>query len=172
MPADLVSILNELGQKAKELAPRLNFGGCCVYAGLVAVALEERGYPAQGRVTSWNAGRGDAASITEARKKVKSNTVKEWNLQGIYFGHVGIEFYDGKDVYLYDSNGCKPVDELLGSECSFEGRLTVQELNDLWEYNGPTMDYPVSWNMDFDRDLIPALQRLINKHFNKVPAAS
>jgi len=168
----LVDILNELGEEANQKISSLNWGGCCVFAGLVADALDEKGYPVQGRVGALVAGLPRSPTITEARKKVRSNTVLEWNKQGIHFGHVGIEFYDGEKVYLYDSNGCVSPDNLLDGMHSFEGRLTVQELNDLWEYNGPTEKYSISWNSCFDRNNIPYLRELVRKHFIRVSFAT
>lgn len=167
---DLVAFLNELGETANKKFPSLNWGGCCVYAGLVATALEEKGYPAQGRVAGWAAGKPNAASITEARKRVQVNTPAEWNANGINFGHVGIEFYDGENAYLYDSNGCTSPEDLLDGMHSFEGRLTPLELTELWQNNGPLNGYQVSWNTSFDRNNIPDLEKLVKESFERVPA--
>lgn len=169
---DLVAFLNELGDKANKKFPSLNWGGCCVFAGLVATELEKRGYPVQGRVASGEAGKPRSQSITDVRKKVTANTSNQWNQHGIYFGHIGIEFYDGVNVFMYDSNGCVSPEELLDGMHSFEGRLTVQELTELWQDNGPTRGYSISWNTTFDRNNIPDLEKLIKSHFKRVPAVS
>lgn len=166
---NLVEVLNKLGEEANKKFPSLNWGGCCVFAGLVAEILDRKGYPVQGRAASNMASKRDASSITEARKKVKRNTVAEWNTHGISFGHVGIEVYDGTDIYLYDSNGCVNPEEHLDGMPSFEGRLTVLELNELWQYNGPTLEYSISWNSCFDRGNIPYLHSLIKQHLIRLP---
>lgn len=169
---NLVLILNKLGKEAKKKFPTLNCGGCCVFAGMVAEILDAKGYPVQGRVAAHKAGMLDANSITEARKHVKKNTPAEWNAQGISFGHVGIEFFDGENIYLYDSSGCVDPSEDLDGMHSFEGRLTVLELNELWRENGPLDGWHVSWNTEFDRGNIPYLRELIKKHLNNIPSVA
>lgn len=168
----LIVLLNELGSEANNRFSTLNRGGCCVFAGLVAAELDARGYPVQGRVAAYKAGTPNPPTITEARKWVKTNTPAEWNAYGIVFGHVGIEFYDGENTYLYDSNGCVDPEELLDGMHSFEGRLTTLELNELWQNNGPLNGYSISWNTNFDRNNIPDLKKLVERHFMWLPVVA
>jgi hypothetical protein len=162
--------LNWLGDDVESKINCLNYGGCCVFAGMVATALENKGYPVQGRVAAYSASRG-TANIHNARRHVKKNSVGEWNIQGIHFGHVGLEVYDGQDIYLYDSNGCRDPIELLDGMHSYEGRLTAKEMTELWLYNGPARGYDISWNPEFNRTQIPKLYKIIQSHFRKIPAA-
>ncbi len=163
----LARTLDALGEEVNTRWPKINNGGCCVFASLVGTALEKKGIRIKGVVSSYFAE--TAKPISTARKGVlrqvnndpKSYTLRAWNDNGVSFGHVGLEFkINGKRMH-YDSNGLVPAGgELLGFPI-YRGRLTLEEMTILANSNE-------GWNPQFGRGNIPALKRLITKRLKNV----
>ncbi len=162
-------ILNALADEVIGKFELLNHGGCCVFAALVARALDNKGYPVQGVAFSWQADTpsGMEKNIDELRPYLTGRHVKAWNDLGIRFGHVGIEFYDGTDIYRYDSNGIVDKDAYLEGDPAWRGKLRIEELEYLATDDGRAQGMQ-AWNDCFDRNHIPELQQLVAKHFKKL----
>lgn len=154
---DVLTMLNDLGWKASEI-DCLNYGGCCVYAALVGRELEKLNIPVRGVSASWRHD-GSKASVETARSNVKNkDDLEEWNSNGIYCGHVGLEFdLDGK-TWHYDSSGVKQAGDTLDNLPIAAGRFTIDELELL-------ASKPKNWNHEFDRGDIPRLRGLVEKAF-------
>lgn len=155
----IVDTLNSLGNEVLNKYPEINYGGCCVYAALVAKALRIQGHNVSGIVASWGAGATSSPSrnIMTARPLVKKHTLRHWQDTGIRFSHVGLEikFKRSKRVFHYDTAGVRLSSNELDNMPIYEGRLAVEELASLARY-------PKGWNDSFDRQGIPALRKLVN----------
>lgn len=83
---------------------------------------------------------------------------EEWNANGVYFGHVGLEVeIDGK-LYHYDSHGVKPAGTHIDGLPIAKGRVTIEEMELL-------AGESLNWNSDFPREQIPKLTTLVEKAF-------
>jgi len=153
---DLIEKLNLLGQEVNKYSPKINFGGCCVFAAAVARALEAQGVKARGIVASYCASN-HTTPIGKIRPKVKNNSIHEWRDNGIYFGHVGVEFtYKGR-LYHYDSCGVHTKTDKLDNMPIYRGRMKHHEMQAI-------ANVPEGWNTEFPRRHIPHIEHLIKKH--------
>jgi hypothetical protein len=156
---DIVAKLNKLGNDVMERYPNINYGGCCVYAAMITAALKKHGIEAKGIVASYGAGKPkwmskDIATINKARKNIQKNTIHEWQMNGISFAHVGVEFkIDGKKKH-YDSEGVRPASKVLDKMPIYAGRMEYIELRALAGKKD-------GWNTSFNRKDIPALRKLV-----------
>lgn len=159
---ELLAQLNSLGIDVNCKYTYINNGGCAVYAAIVGKALQDMGVNVKVLVAgSWW---GNNGHVDKARENVKHIGKKEeWRKNNISFGHVGLEFFWKRKKYHYDSNGChKPAKKLDGATI-FPGRMTVEECIAIAkEARG--------WNTSFDRKHIPALRRMVAKHFDIMKA--
>jgi len=121
---DLKKIILQAGKKAQKVARgELNFGGCCVYAALVARELVKRGHPARGVAYAGFFG-DNHANLDEVRNKLRDpKSVWAWNKRGVNFSHVAVEAEIGGEIVVFDSDGFRP-----STPDMYEGRLTVEEL--------------------------------------------
>lgn len=148
---NLSASLRQLGVDACRLTDdRLNLGGCCVFAFLVANKLAEKGIKARGVVFN----RHSDIPLYHARPK-NSNSVWAWNDNGVAFEHVALEFRLGRDKrMIFDSNGFHyPEVGIPPYGKPLKGYLSVKELEGLAE--------DTNWNCMFDRNQIPDLQELV-----------
>jgi hypothetical protein len=162
---DLIAAINELGKKVKKTYPHINHGGCCTFAAFAASRLRKHG-----RVRILVGGEIDLddydaeppQSLDEVRELVSSNTVREWNRQGVYFAHVIVEFRHNKKTYHYDTTGAHPPAERtnMGGYDIMPGHLGVREAKQLALSSG--------WNPSFDPCLIPRVRRMIDEAFDKI----
>ncbi len=151
---NLIWMLNQIGSTVYEKYPTVNSGGCCVYAAAIAVHLQRLGCPVRILVGDDS----DEVCIDEIRPSVGCNTVEEWNNNGLYFGHVIVEFeYEGI-TYHYDCAGVTSPDSVTVTYgyAIVDGYLTVDEAVDLAACND-------GWNSRFDRAFIPDIHKMINK---------
>lgn len=156
---DIVAKLNKLGNDIKERYPRINHGGCCVYAAMVVAALKKHDIDAKGIVASYGAGKpkwmsNDIATITKARKNVQKNDIHEWQANGISFSHVGVEFKVGGEKKHYDTDGVRKAGKILDDMPIYTGRLEYIELRAL-------AGKKAGWNTSFNRRDIPAIRKLV-----------
>lgn len=148
---DLRKRLNKLGKKANRLTKNLNCGGCCVFASLVARALEQLRVPHEGVVSlSW----GDL----DSQRPMNNLDARAWYERDVHFRHVGLRVYYEGEAWLFDSNGVTEADEAHLSYFPLsKGTLSDEELHCL-------AGEPVLWNPMFQRTLIPKLQALVDEH--------
>ena len=151
----LIPKLEELAHTIDDQISKVNRGGCCVVASLVALHLQHV-VPVRGVVfDEW--GRSNQ-SIDEVRPLIHNNNKSEWNDNGVNFGHVKVEFDYGGTTYQFDSDGVTLVDHNTIDCDQIPGYLNVDELIYLAADTG--------WNSWFNRDQIPKLHSLINKTFS------
>lgn len=157
----IIKKLNALAESVTDEVEDLNYGGCGVFAAMVAKFLNDKGIPAT-CFACYSPGRGDPGnSITEARKLVEDvGDCSEWEDNGVSFYHVGVEFKHRGRMYFFDSHGVvAPADEFHGIPVQ-EGRLTLDEMEAMAER-------PHNWNRWFNRQQIPHLQSLVKEHLNE-----
>lgn len=163
---DLLNTLKNLGRETNKRTKRtINWGGCCVYAGFVAKKLNNMGIKADVVVAG---GRGSGSiSLDVARNNLSSNSVQQWNDQGVIFCHVGVLFFYDGQWYTYDSERLtKGRGPRIGTyhQLIYPGTITADEAIELANQR--------DWNPMFDRQRIPTIQRIINKRLNEVQLAS
>jgi len=134
----------------------INWGGCCVFAGILGKHLAAVG---KVRVRVINSMWDGERNLDEVRKKVRKNECAEWNRHGVGFSHVVIEFAYKRRYYIIDSEGIRVLTNNLDSRY-VEGALTVEEAREL----GST---PRGWNSIFNRDEIPAIRGKVQRYFKK-----
>lgn len=151
----ILKFLKDLGKELENNFTCLNYGGCCVVAGYVALHLRHYCPDLKIRVN------GDWGTPNDYNsfKQSLNNTLDpdEWRDNGAVFPHVLIQFKYKNRNYLIDSEGVYKTKEWPGL---VKGWLSVNEAIAL----GST---PRGWNTDFDRDQIPAIRRTITKMFKE-----
>lgn len=168
----LLKMLNELGKEAELRIESLNSGGCAVFAAHVGYYLKYRAgiKDVKLRVGNfWADEESEIPSVEEARNNLHPNAnAYEWNRAGLCFGHVILEFKTGKTKPVwrhYDSSGVTGVSNVTNNfgYLLHPGEMTVEE--------GLAIAADrAGWNERFDRGQIPALIRLIDKHFSDYEA--
>lgn len=91
------SRLRRLAKTARAQYPKLNYGGCCVFAAAVATELEKHGVKYE-VISVGN----EHTNLNELRPS--RNTVDDWNSMGVGFGHVGVRLKLKGRWYTYDSD--------------------------------------------------------------------
>jgi hypothetical protein len=148
--------LRGLGAEVMEEYPRINQGGCCVFASLVAQALERKEIPVRGIVCMFYVAKD--LNVDEVRPKLADpGNPADWSYHGIYFNHVGVEFVYDHDDYHYDVENLGHARPSLDTYNVIDGRLSVQELTWLAARSE-------AWNSGFDRRGIPRIKRLVKKY--------
>jgi hypothetical protein len=149
--------LDSLGREVNRRFNKINNGGCCVYAALVAACLAKRGIVATGIVAGPQE-KDRPTNIDEVRKALPVTNRKDlWNDGGVIFSHVGLELAGKNGVWHYDSNGMQKAGPTLDCMPIYEGRLRLNEMQEL-------ADEIAGWNDMFDRKFIPAIAATV-KHY-------
>ena len=168
----LIKMLNELGKDAEQHLKNLNSGGCAVFAAHVGYALKYRAGLSNVVIrigNPWADDESDLVSVDEVRNNVHPNAnASQWDSAGLIFGHVILEFVTGKTkkkLRHYDSSGVTGASNVTNN-FGFNlhpGYMTVEEgLQIASEQDG--------WNRCFDREQIPQLIQIIDKHFSRYAA--
>lgn len=136
----------------------INAGGCGVFASLVGNRLSK---VAKVKIRVTDMFMEDKKLIPSARKNIKKNTLYEWNMNGVSFGHIIVEFLYKKKTYYVDATGVHQV----ASRCCFgwpmyTDPLTLKEVDEL-------SGVAKGWNQSFDRRAVPAIKRKVDKFFSK-----
>jgi hypothetical protein len=149
--------LKVLSARINQIAPRVNYGGCCVVASKVAPLVNEL-YPSKVRVLS-NWGK---ASIDEVRNKIDPSKVRNWNNNGVVFSHVVVEMNVDNVDYFYDTEEiskhvppawCREHNmKMLPGWVSFEEAAVLAA-----DASG--------WNDRFDRSLIAPIYDVVDEFF-------
>lgn len=156
-PEALEIRLDDLGRRVNFLFPKINNGGCCVFAALVTAELQRLGINARGIVATYN----PEKHIDKVRPKVSSNTLDEWENNGINFTHVGVEYEIDGTVKHYDSNGVRDCGKKLMHWYIYKGRLLLEEMKELSRTGR-------GWNPSFKRKDVPALKRIIKEELRSL----
>lgn len=154
-------LVRELGRKILAQYPTMDCGGCGVYAAALGEQLQLAG--AQD-VSVWAAALDGYldVDIGEARRRIKNHaSVRAWARQGVQFVHLGVEYTWDSQTWHVDSIRMEqiyPDQDLFG--LVYAGRLTLDETRAL-------VAQPKGWNCQFDRSLIPAIQRSVQHAFEQ-----
>ena len=168
----LLAMLNKLGKDAEKHIECLNSGGCAVFAAHVGYHLKYRAGLTDVVLRvghSYADDEEDIVPIDEARNNLHPNAnAHEWNCAGLCFGHVILEFKTGKTKPVwrhYDSSGVTDVSNVTNNFgfLLHPGEMTVEE-------GLAIAADQAGWTERFDRDQIPTLIRLIDKHFSDYEA--
>lgn len=94
----ITKLLKQIGEEVNLEVPRLNSGGCCVYAAKVGAALEKQGYEVRVIVkkNDWNTNQ--VGNDFDVKCPIQAE-----NKLPISFNHVGIAIKVGKSWYTHDS---------------------------------------------------------------------
>jgi len=160
----LIDKLNRLGQTTKGYCPDVNNGGCAIFATLVGRALLAKGIVAQVIVASRWAHPDEqswvAPHIDKVRKEIRRpGNVHDWNINSVFFDHVGVEFIYNGTVWHYDTDGVHSASKKLDNLYIYPGRLRVREA-------GAIAGMIPAWNDQFPRSQIPTIKQLVNKYLN------
>ncbi len=152
--------LRELADKLNRNIKYANHGGCCVVAVELAKHLRDI-YPTKIRVSTDYDEFADH-DVTDAAQRVYDHADgKEWNDNGIYFGHVVVEFkYKGRKYHM-DTNGVKratDVDPTFGW-LLYPGELPFESAKLLADQDKGV------WNHTFNRKQIPKLRKMVSDFF-------
>lgn len=152
----LIDHLNELGVEVNARIPKINYGGCAVFALMVTRQLMKIGLRPRIILASY------PGSLPLREVVPKLSNIKyqhNWNDYGLYFCHLGVEFtYEGKK-YHYDSNGCNPAgEELLGYKI-VDGWMRIKWVEQIFSV-------PSNWNNEFNRRNIPELQKIVENYLD------
>lgn len=158
----LFKTLRKLQGHMQSFHPDMNYGGCGVYASIIAEKLENLGLevevvtPVEGR---WY------DNAMNARKGVKRIANKaEWNDNGLCTNHLAVRFKTSSgQVYTYDSEAFLRSKTQFGidyykTDPKFGTGLTVREAKAI-------ASKPHGWNREFNRRSIPAIRRKVNQEF-------
>lgn len=157
----IIEKLDELGEVVSDLYPNINNGGCCVFAAMVVNELQKQGIKASGIVI--DSGARSSIHIDEVRPLIKTNTVNEWQNNGVFFWHVAVEFTMGNKKHHYDTGGVKKATNAFGGIPVYKGRMKLEEMKSI------AARQP-GWNPAFRRKDIPAIRKLV-KFYLKVDKA-
>lgn len=169
LPLSTDSLLKSIDVFAKSIGdqyPRLNRGGCCVFAAHVGIRLN-RFVPVKLRMTTniWDIREnGEKLDLNKLRRKVDySLDQSRWKRNGLpNIHHVFIEFELNGQRYFLDSNGLVAVsntEDEFDDDPIVDGHFTFAEA---YSFAGK----PEFWNSIFDRNEIPALKRRVKRFFN------
>ena len=158
---DILQFLDELGTDIDSSFDYINSGGCCVYSSIVGKELINRNFDVKFAVSDSMFEEG--TNLNKTRKQVTNNSIKEWNNNGIYFGHVFIELHYKNKKYFWDSSGISKSakqDPTCGLPV-IPGRLNLEEVISLSRSSNGE-----GWNKRFKRTQIPHMRRMIKKAFS------
>jgi hypothetical protein len=155
----LIEMLEELTEELYHYDSHIDWGGCCVMAGilgekvkqhtLVRIAVKESML-----ATNTN---NRCNPLHEARINTGNYKVSDWHKYGVTFGHVWLEFMHEGKWYGVDASDGVWEDENTGK---FPDYLSVKEAQAL----GADAE---GWNTSFNRNNIPGLQAIVDRHFDK-----
>lgn len=162
----VTEILETLTKLQEALKPvrRLNHGGCCVLAVMVAKKLKERGLEVE-IVTPTDGDSFEYPYIpaSEARELIGEigciPCIDDWYTAGMDFSHVAVRFMVAGVVYTYDSNYLRKDEFKFGRSSStahaFGTGLFVEEAEHI-------ASVPENWNSSFNREQIPMMQAIVD----------
>lgn len=152
--------LRELSDKLSCNITNPNHGGCCVVAVELAKHLRNI-YPTKIRVSTDYDDYADTDLLDAADRVYDHADGIEWNDNGIFFGHVVVEFaYKGRKYHM-DTNGvkrAKDVDPTFGW-IFYPGELPFKSAKILADQKEGV------WNWTFDRRQIPKMRKIIDNFF-------
>ena len=160
----LLRRLRVLSTELTENCDSINYGGCCVMAGIAGEALLALGVQCE-VVAPWDAGYSNNTPLCKIKELVKVCTSEEYDRYGLRRDHLAVRFRSQTPgaklpnrVYTWDSDGLYLTKKWFANMqyycgLSFGRGLSVQEAQELGKD-------AYSWNDQFDRDQIPLMQEI------------
>ena len=99
-------------------------------------------------------GAGAEKTISEAKPLIKTNTIKEWEDNGVIFGHCLSYFRFGKRKFIVDEDGVTEFRNTLGSKVLL-GYMEPEEMRVLAAQSA-------GWNTWFERENISKLENILD----------
>lgn len=140
---NVLQALRETADQASNNIPKLNYGGCGVYAAAVATALAGLNIPVHGVVErGWD----DSEDLEESRLAAAKppRTVLEWNKVKVHFRHVLVVARIADRWWIHDSQRTLELVNDHPGDGYIRGKLTLAELRNVARCR-------VGWNTSFDR---------------------
>jgi len=157
-------ILDTIAMRAAIQFPRLNDGGCGVFALAVAEHLHGK-VNFKIKASDDTPGCLDTAREKMIKRGSSDTSLYAWGDNYIWFGHIFLEIEIDGMHYRYDSSGISladGTDPSFGWECH-AGELTMWELKEM-------VRQPEGWNEAFKRRDIPKVRELVNNGFKNAPS--
>jgi hypothetical protein len=153
----LIPILNTLAVELTSKYDLINFGGCCWVAGVVGTYLEAiRGVT---DITATVVNPEFSYAVDEVRGYIATNTVADWNSNGLYFNHILVRFCWRGRYYWFDTDsGCIST---MDQSCDFYDN---EECGDLFISEAMELGMDTthgSWNTRFDRYQLSGMADMI-----------
>lgn len=182
----LFDVLDVIGEETRQRFPYVNCGGCGVFATYVARGLRdivglsdvgirvgpavvheclftpEEEEEAQVRLLKRLARR----SLTKISERFSPKTAVEWDIAGILFGHLVVEFTLGRRKYIYDAHGVQRYKRTLVQQSDYvcvlyHGRITIEQCEII-------IQDPGAWNDSWDRQDNKHVALLVKRHLSKL----
>ncbi len=142
--------IDTLLSDVKDKVPLINNGGCAVIAALLANYLTPVVDDIKVVSCGWSSM--NSGDIDEVRSNIRNNSVLEWNMQGIDFTHVWVEFKWKNRWYAVDACGIVSRSRMYKTWGKpYSGSFTIDEINELANQSH-------GWNPMFDRQNIPFIE--------------
>jgi hypothetical protein len=149
-----VTDLQELASRVSRVTDNINYGGCAVFASMVAPHVSIFFPGSKIRVM----GRNPEIDISAVRPSDPTD-VHEWNDNGVHFGHVVIEFQVKGETFYFDSDGVH-TRQALENEYPFAefhvGEMLLEDVTAL-------ASQPDGWNWMFERQFIEPMKRAMRE---------
>lgn len=162
MQTTFLERLNDFAHKLGGDFEDINFGGCCCVSVAFAKHLSQYFPNTKILVANYGWASNEAQNLLTLKSHLQSNTLKEWNKNGVYFAHVIVEIEcDGITYQLDTEEGLvKRTNKAMGQYPILSGHLSIEEAEQL-------ADDVTGWNARFDRKQLPRIYATIDKFFRK-----
>ena len=160
----LLRRLRVLSTELTENCDRINYGGCCVMAGIAGEALLALGVQCE-VIAPWKADYSNNTPLHKIKELAEECSPEEYDMYGLRRSHLAVRFRSQTPgaklphrVYTWDSDGLYLTKKWFADMeyycgLSFGRGLTVREAQELGKCAG-------DWNCEFDRDQIPLMQEI------------
>lgn len=163
--ATIARKLNKLGAQVLAQYPKINAGGCCVYAALISAKLAKIVSNVQVRVEGYSSAHNK--NIDHIRPRI-ANEGNDWSCHGVHFNHVIVTYEVNGRTWYYDARGagrqyaplCSERPKKIGHKSLYAGSLTITEASYLASESR-------RWNPSFDRADLTDLIELVDAFFQK-----
>lgn len=158
--AAVEACLLAIGEEVEEKVRNVNCGGCGVYAVELAKRLHKLGITDCKIRAYGDRYEVDISEVENTNFRTNKPThSSEWNRNGVWFHHVKVEWNGA----LWDSEGKVSLDRANTWNWSKlqKGSISDKAMRILTKLAS-------NWNSWFERDQIPKIRRIMNKHFRKL----
>lgn len=156
--------IKEVGSIVENRIHQLNWGGCCVYAVILANELRTLLPPdseVKVRVIERFDDETDFTPLNEVRERITSNHLDEWYNHNVHFHHVFVEIKTGGCIIHADSESSHYTTN--SEKSKIVGFCKVIRPGYLEFEDAVELAQQTRWNTDFDRRQIGLLQKLVRE---------